>query len=176
MHVYSNLFVFCSVLHRERRPVFAWEEGEISAHICATIMLYRSFLDASVESVAYGAGADGSREAFCCSSGRAGVPRDVMKPWDITVSSDQSMLVCSRDVMLRPLRSSIDVIDSVANGEDSEEAVVYVRYATSRCSHKFMDEGGTHLGCGRVMSARYEVQSCKPSFFHPVCGACFRDH
>ena len=60
--------------------------------------------------------------------------------------------------------------------KDSEEAVVYVRHATSRCIHRLMDEGGTHLGCGRVMSSRYEVQSCKPNFFHPLCGTCFKDH
>ena len=58
--------------------------------------------------------------------------------------------------------------------KDGDEAVVYVRHATSRCIHTLMDEGGTHLGCGRAM-ARYEVQSCKPNFFHPLCGTCFKD-
>ena len=38
----QNLLVIWSVLHRERRPVFTWEEGEISAHVCAIIMFYGS--------------------------------------------------------------------------------------------------------------------------------------
>ena len=57
-----------------------------------------------------------------------------------------------------------------------EEKAVFVRHATSRCIHRLMDEGGTHLSCGRMMSARYEVQSEKPKFFHPLCGTCFKDY
>jgi hypothetical protein len=55
------------------------------------------------------------------------------------------------------------------------EQVFYVRHLTSRCIHRLMDEGGTHLTCGRAMSARYELQSDRPKFFHPLCGTCFKD-
>ena len=58
---------------------------------------------------------------------------------------------------------------------DSTEEVSYVRHLTSRCIHRLMDEGGTHLACGRAMSARYELQSDRPRFFHPLCGTCFKD-
>ena len=58
---------------------------------------------------------------------------------------------------------------------DSMEKVSYVRHLTSRCIHRLMDEGGTHLACGRAMSARYELQSDRPRFFHPLCGTCFKD-
>ena len=51
---------------------------------------------------------------------------------------------------------------------DSMEKVSYVRHLTSRCIHRLMDEGGTHLACGRAMSARYELQSDRPRFFHPL--------
>eukprot|EP00435_Cladocopium_sp_Y103_P044655 s723_g12.t1 len=57
----------------------------------------------------------------------------------------------------------------------TEQAAAFVRHITSRCIHRMMDEGGTHLACGRSMSARYEVQAERPKFFHPVCGTCFRD-
>ena len=57
-----------------------------------------------------------------------------------------------------------------------EDKAVFVRHATSRCIHRLMDEGGTHLACGRMMSARYEGQSEKPKFFHPLCGTCFKDY
>ena len=57
-----------------------------------------------------------------------------------------------------------------------DAAAVYVRHSTSRCIHKIMDESGTHLACGRAMSARYEIQGKKPNFFHPLCGTCFKDY
>ena len=59
------------------------------------------------------------------------------------------------------------------SGDD--DSGVYVRHVSSRCIHKLMDEGGTHLSCGRAMSARYEVQGSRPNFFHPLCGTCFKD-
>ena len=171
--------------------------------------------------------------AWCA---RAGVPHDVRKLLGYhSSSSDQSMLVYSRDAMSQPLRLLIEAIDSVANGsfdpdllrsglfareaaagaddgdsvatsscgsedEDDqdvfaeEEAIehvardwqpkgsvdddssVYVRHSASRCIHKLMDESGTHLACGRAMSVRYEVQSSKPNFFHPLCGTCFKNY
>ena len=170
--------------------------------------------------------------AWCA---RAGVPHDARKLLGYhSSSSDQSMLVYSRDAMSQPLRLLIEVIDNVANGtfdpdlsrsglfareaaggagdndsvatsscgsedEDDQDlfeeeraieqvasdwqpassgddgSVVYVRHVSSRCIHRLMDEGGTHLSCGRAMSARYEVQGSKPNFFHPLCGTCFKD-
>ena len=58
---------------------------------------------------------------------------------------------------------------------EANDEVVFVRHLTSRCIHKLMDEAGTHLSCGRAMSARYEVQPDRPKFFHPLCGTCFKD-
>ena len=57
----------------------------------------------------------------------------------------------------------------------SSDDAAFVRHCTSRCIHRLMDEGGTHLACGRAMSARYELQAERPRFFHPLCGTCFKD-
>ena len=58
---------------------------------------------------------------------------------------------------------------------EASDEVVFVRHLSSRCIHKLLDEAGTHLSCGRAMSARYEVQPDRPKFFHPLCGTCFKD-
>ena len=67
-------------------------------------------------------------------------------------------------------------VDWQPKSRTEDAAAVYVRHTTSRCIHKVMDEGGTHLACGRAMSARYEIQGKKPNFFHPLCGTCFKDY
>ena len=51
---------------------------------------------------------------------------------------------------------------------------IYIRHKTSRYLHLMLDEGGTHLRCGRTLNDRYTVLDSKPSFVHPACTACFK--
>ena len=51
---------------------------------------------------------------------------------------------------------------------------IYIRHKTSRYLHLMLDEGGTHLRCGRTLNDRYAVLDSKPAFVHPACTACFK--
>ena len=81
----------------------------------------------------------------------------------------------------RDIHAEENAIEQVAGtwqpaAQSGDESAVFVRHCTSRCIHKLMDESGLHLACGRVMSARYEVQADRPKFMHPLCGTCFKDY
>ena len=81
--------------------------------------------------------------AWCA---RAGVAHDVRKLLGYhSSSSDQSMLVYSRDAMSHPLRLLIDVIDSVANGSFNPDLTRSELFAK--------EAGGNVDECGSIASS-----------------------
>ena len=55
----------------------------------------------------------------------------------------------------------------------SPEGGPWARHKQTRYLHRVRDESGTHLKCGRSISARFEILPEAPAFMHPACAVCF---
>jgi len=49
-----------------------------------------------------------------------------------------------------------------------------VRHRYSSMFHLVMDEGGTHLKCGKPINGNYDRVEDEPKFVYPMCSVCFR--
>ena len=49
-----------------------------------------------------------------------------------------------------------------------------VRHRYSSMFHLVMDEGGTHLKCGKPITSNYDMVTDEPKFVYPMCSVCFR--
>ena len=78
---------------------------------------------------------------------------------------------CGSEEDDKDLYSEEKAIEHVAKDWQAKESpldeTAIVRHATSRCIHRLIDQGGTHLACGRAMSTRYEVQGVKTEVLPP---------
>ncbi len=48
-----------------------------------------------------------------------------------------------------------------------------VRHRYSSMFHLVMDEGGTHLKCGKPITGNYDLVKDEPKFVYPMCSVCF---
>ena len=81
---------------------------------------------------------------------------------------------CDEDASFEEEEAALEKLaGSWAPAVDPGECI-YVRHKTSRYLHLMLDEGGTHLRCGRAINGRYAVLDSRPCFVHPACSACFK--